>query len=76
LNRSATGVVSGFRREVDENCAVLGYYAASIGFSTLEDVTYGISLFRRAFKFTMCNGPTNALVCIKTLIQMSQIKTL
>jgi hypothetical protein len=25
---------------------------------------------------TMCNGPTNALVCNKTLIQMSQIKTL
>jgi hypothetical protein len=26
--------------------------------------------------FTMCNGPTNALVCNKTLIQMSHIKTL
>jgi hypothetical protein len=25
---------------------------------------------------TMCNGPTNALVCNKTLIQMSHIKTL
>jgi hypothetical protein len=24
----------------------------------------------------MCNGPTNALVCNKTLIQMSHIKTL
>jgi hypothetical protein len=24
----------------------------------------------------MCNGPTNAPVCIKTLIQMSQTKTL
>jgi hypothetical protein len=24
----------------------------------------------------MCNGPTNALVCNKTLIQMSQTKTL
>jgi hypothetical protein len=23
--------ISGFRREVDENCAVLGYYAASSG---------------------------------------------
>jgi predicted O-linked N-acetylglucosamine transferase (SPINDLY family) len=23
----------------------------------------------------MCNGPTNALACIKTLIQMSQTKT-
>jgi hypothetical protein len=28
------------------------------------------------FGTTMCNGPTNALVCNKTLIQMSQIKTL
>jgi hypothetical protein len=35
-----------------------------------------ISLFHRAFQFTMSNGPTNALVCNKTLIQMSQIKTL
>jgi hypothetical protein len=30
-----------------------------------------ISLFHRAFQFTMCNGPTNVLVCNKTLIQMS-----
>jgi hypothetical protein len=36
----------------------------------------GISLFHLAFQFTMCNGPTNALVCNKTLIQMSHIKTL
>jgi hypothetical protein len=35
-----------------------------------------VSLFHRAFQFTMCNGPTNALVCNKTLIQMSHIKTL
>jgi hypothetical protein len=35
-----------------------------------------ISLFHRAFQFTMCFGPTNALVCNKTLIQMSHIKTL
>jgi hypothetical protein len=34
-----------------------------------------ISPFHRAFQFTMCNGPTNALVCNKTLIQMSHIKT-
>jgi hypothetical protein len=33
------------------------------------------SLFHRAFQFIMCNGPTNALVCNKTLIQMSHIKT-
>jgi hypothetical protein len=26
-------------------------------------------------RFTICNGPTNALVCIKTLIQMSHTKT-
>jgi len=24
-------LISGFRREVDENCAVMGYYAASSG---------------------------------------------
>jgi hypothetical protein len=35
-----------------------------------------ISLFHRAFQFTIYNGPTNALVCNKTLIQMSHIKTL
>jgi hypothetical protein len=34
-----------------------------------------ISLFHRAFQFTMCNGPTNALVCNKALSQMSHIKT-
>jgi hypothetical protein len=28
------------------------------------------------FGITIYNGPTNALVCNKTLIQMSQIKTL
>jgi hypothetical protein len=35
-----------------------------------------ISLFHRAFQFTMSNGLTNALVRNKTLIQMSHIKTL
>jgi hypothetical protein len=35
-----------------------------------------ISLFQRAFQFTICNGPTNALVCNKTLIQMTHTKTL
>jgi hypothetical protein len=34
------------------------------------------SLFRCAFYFTIYNGPTNALVCSKTLIQMAQTKTL
>jgi hypothetical protein len=35
----------------------------------------GISMFRRAFQFTIYNGPTNALVCNTTLIRMSHIKT-
>jgi hypothetical protein len=35
-----------------------------------------ISLFHRAFQFSMYNGPTNALVCNKTFIQMSHTKTL
>jgi hypothetical protein len=35
-----------------------------------------IALSHRAFQFTMCNGPKNALVCNKTLIQISHIKTL
>jgi hypothetical protein len=34
------------------------------------------SLFHRAIQFTIYNGPTNALVCNKTAIQMSHIKTL
>jgi hypothetical protein len=34
-----------------------------------------ISLFHRAFQFTIYNGATNALVYIKTLIQMSHNKT-
>jgi hypothetical protein len=35
-----------------------------------------ILLFHCAFQFTIYNGPTNALVCNKTLIQMSHIKIL
>jgi arginine exporter protein ArgO len=35
-----------------------------------------ISLFHRAFQFTMCFGPNNALVFNETLNQMSHIKTL
>jgi hypothetical protein len=42
----------------------------------LQRVYKGFSLFHRAFQFTICNGPTNALVCHKTLIQMSHTKTL
>jgi hypothetical protein len=33
--------------------------------------TIFFSLFHRAFQFTIYNGPTNALDCNKTLIQMS-----
>jgi hypothetical protein len=39
-------------------------------------IRYFFSPFHRAFQFTMCDGPPNALVCNKTLIQMSHIKTL
>jgi hypothetical protein len=35
-----------------------------------------ISLFHVAFQFTIYKGPTNALVCNETLIQMSHTKTL
>jgi hypothetical protein len=41
-----------------------------------RNVRYPISLFHRAFQFTIYNGPTNALVCNKTSIQMSRTKTL
>jgi hypothetical protein len=33
-------------------------------------------IYKQVSCFTMCNGPTNALVCNKPLIQMSDIKTL
>jgi hypothetical protein len=42
----------------------------------LQSIRLQISLFHRAFQFTIYNGPTNALVCNKTLIQMSHTKTL
>jgi hypothetical protein len=35
-----------------------------------------ISLFHHAFQFTIYNGPNNALICNKTLIQMPHTKTL
>jgi hypothetical protein len=35
-----------------------------------------ISLFHRAFQFTIYNGQTDALVCNKTLIQISHTKIL
>jgi hypothetical protein len=37
---------------------------------------FRISLFHRAFQFTIYNGPTNAFVCNKTLTHMSHTKTL
>jgi hypothetical protein len=45
-------------------------------FALLKFVYFFLSLSHRAFQFTIYNGPTNALVCNKTLIQMSHIKTL
>jgi hypothetical protein len=39
------------------------------------DGVFLISLFHRAFYFTIYNGQTNAIVCNKTLIQLSQTKT-
>jgi hypothetical protein len=51
-------------------------YNSVTGLLLLRKHILQISLFHRAFPFTMCNGPTNALVCNKTLIQMPHIKTL
>jgi hypothetical protein len=45
-------------------------------FSVRKPNYIAISLFHLAFQFTIYNGPTNALVCNKTLIQMSHTKTL
>jgi hypothetical protein len=42
----------------------------------LSNILYAMFQFHRAFQFTIHNGPTNALVCNKTLVQMSHIKTL
>jgi hypothetical protein len=39
-------------------------------------ITLVRTLPKDANKVTMCNGPTKALVCNKTLIHMSHIKTL
>jgi hypothetical protein len=43
---------------------------------TPTDQNYRISPFHRAFQFTIYNGATNALVCNKTLTQMSHTETL
>jgi hypothetical protein len=41
----------------------------------LKQLLYFFTLFHRAFQFTIYKDQTNALVCIKTLIQMSHTKT-
>jgi hypothetical protein len=43
---------------------------------SIQHSEHGKSLKSRIPFIVMCNGPTNALVCNKTLIQMSHIKTL
>jgi hypothetical protein len=58
----------------------LGQYATMLRYTYIAclgaNTKLQISLFHRAFQFTMCNGPTNALIYNKTLIQMSYIKIL
>jgi hypothetical protein len=41
-----------------------------------ESKGYDARTWKNDLSFSMCNGPTNALVCNKTLIQLSHIKTL
>jgi len=61
-------VISAFRREVDENCALLGYYAASSGYflSTFRDNISVLSLWGptgrpetsgRNNHYSLCNNP-------------------
>jgi hypothetical protein len=49
---------------------------SSKSFFSYPKCLYRFSLFHRALQFTIYNGPTNALACNRTLIQMSQTKTL
>ena len=44
VNRSIGSVLSSFHREVDENCALLGYYAASSG-NSLPTFRDNLSVF-------------------------------
>jgi len=48
--------ITGFRHEADENCTLLGYYAASSGrFLTLEDGTrYAVPKRRYGITTTRC----------------------
>jgi hypothetical protein len=39
------------------------------------ELVFRDKLILKSNECTTCNGPTNALVCNKTLIQMSHIKT-
>jgi len=48
LTQKCEGVISGFRREVDENCTLLGYYTGVVAISYLvflirEDGTDNLS---------------------------------
>jgi hypothetical protein len=36
LTQIGEGVISGFGRDVNENCALLGYYAGVVTFCTLD----------------------------------------
>jgi hypothetical protein len=49
---------------------------AGVGWIHLAQKTDWWLVFVNTVMNAMCNGPTNAFVCNKTLIQMSHIKTL
>jgi hypothetical protein len=51
-------LISGFRRDVDEICALLGYYAASNGnpLPTFRDVSVPFSRVKKSKKFTLEYG--------------------
>jgi len=62
-------VISGFRREVDENCSLLGYYAANSGhfLRTLYDNLY-VSSVRGKTKKHLKMGPTD---CPETSVKVN-----
>jgi hypothetical protein len=70
--------VHGFRRKSSKYMATcpVGQTDRQTDICDEDNPFSRISLSRRAFQFTIYNGPTNALVCNKTLIQMSHTKTL
>jgi hypothetical protein len=61
---------------ITENSSVKKETAQNHGNVCYNKTLSVISLFHRAFQFTIYNGPNNALVCNKTLIQMLQNETL